>query len=135
MSPTLAQLKAVAERTWRGPVQSIDPTNRENVYFMDTPGHGGYVVPVDSLTQDEIEKIHEYVIQTGNSFVPDPKTHQIIVFEEDCEYRVLEFLTGICRTEFLDEHGNYRIPGYKNRLESAFVKYYMKQINRRSNNV
>lgn len=116
-----SRARSFAETKWgRGGTRSYR-TNRAGAYYFSCAGHGGYIVDAFALSQEERDKINEYVkpedvlaIVKPNGdvfYVSNPYTartrrisysrlytlgeHQIYYFEEDCDWAVLEALTHV----------------------------------------
>jgi len=112
----------LAESRWGRGGTSSDHTTRHGVFYFSCSGHGGYVVDAGALTPEErteVEKIvtaepirilvqGDAVIGISNPFThtrgikykthlgpPEWQVHPVYLFEEDCDWAVLEHVTGI----------------------------------------
>lgn len=119
-----SKARSFAETLWgRGGTNGYR-TNRKGAYYYSCSGHGGYVVDAEALTPEERANIDVYVkaekvfyadhANGKNYFLQNPfsvrrqRYHiypdtvtgytQVYVFEEDCDWAVLEKFTDI-RTE------------------------------------
>lgn len=125
MTPAIA--RNIAESLWGTGGTSASKTTRKGVYYFDCAGHGGYVLPASVLSKSEYEAVSEYVkpevakvygstvdgkivymhpYRTRSSRLAAPLTtteEEFFVFEEDCDWTVLEKFTGIRLKEPLDD--------------------------------
>lgn len=114
---TASIARSVAESKWgRGGTKSYR-TNRKGVYYFSCAGHGGYVLPASVLTDEEYESVVRYVspheadvYYNSNkvvymhpfrskggriSYPYETAKEKFFLFEEDCDWAVLEKFTGI----------------------------------------
>lgn len=115
-----SRARSIAETAWGTGGTSAYRTNRKGAYYFSCSGHGGYVVDGACLSDQERELIDEHVkprkafyasrngdcyfLQNPESFrsrryriYPDTVTGwtDIYLFEEDCDWAVLEYFTDI----------------------------------------
>lgn len=114
--------RSVAESRWGSGGTSSTRTNRKKVYYFSCSSHGGYILPASALSQEEYENVAQYVepykadvyrsfetnkvvymhpFRTKGSkrlYGPISHTHEeFFLFEEDCDWAVLEMFTDIRR--------------------------------------
>ena len=129
--------KNLAEARWgRGGTTSYR-TNRKGVYYFSCSSHGGYVVDLKALTSDDIKEISQYIsFETMEIVLNDdyvfgyfnPFTHKrnasvsvpmytvgvrksnyhFYLFEEDCDWAILEKFTDIRRKDGVPEEENQK---------------------------
>ena len=134
-----SKARQFAYNLW-GTVNGSYKTNRKGVYYFHCAGHGGYIVDGMALTKPEQELINKdmpphytvvsYNINTGENvkmFNPFSfRSHQITykpscesymenypiyVFEEDCDWSILEHHTDIRIAEKFRENHDESIIG------------------------
>ena len=114
-----AYARSIARSLW-GEVNHVYKTGHMGAYYFSCSSHGGYVVDGNVLTDEQRENIEKYVTpyevyvevnrNTGDVRVQNPCSsqgfhyspynqivtdHKIFVFEEDCDWSVLEKFTDI----------------------------------------
>lgn len=116
-----SRARSIAESAWgRGGTISYK-TNRKGAYYFSCSGHGGYVVDAEALTEEERALIapyakadrcfyaarngevyffqNPYSTRAGRYYrYSDTETGyaEIYLFEEDCDWAILEHFTDIC---------------------------------------
>lgn len=115
----------LAEALWGRGGTKAHKTNRKGAYYYSCSGHGGYLVNAQALTPSEIESLNKFIkpIELPVLVGPDSLIYgvdyasqskygtgkrrflcpqgskwesvQVYVFEEDCDWAVLETLTDI----------------------------------------
>jgi len=117
-----SQARGIAEALWGKGGTNSERCNRPGAFYFSCSGHGGYVVDASILTEQERAKIEEVrspepvkilvqgnrVIGVSNPFTgsrsfrynsafgtPEWRAHPVFLFEEDCDWSILEHLTDI----------------------------------------
>lgn len=119
-----SRLRNFAEALWGRGGTNAYPTNRNGAYYFSCSGHGGYVVPAKVLSPLEREAIDKYEkpqkvrafydkatgkflglfnpFLAGTRHLKIPSRYEyeeiaedVYVFEEDCDWAILEKFTNI----------------------------------------
>lgn len=132
-----SQARSIAEGLWGRGGTNSEPTNRNGAFYFSCSGHGGFVIDVNCLTDDELIKISDHVeIETATqyrfgrkrtfmhpyrekgakvSLMATVDTIRFIVLEEDCAWCLAYKFTGI-------QHKNK--PARPDYVEELFNRYY-----------
>jgi hypothetical protein len=93
------------------------------VYFVDTAGHGGYIVALEAHPlPTAIEKWDEMVTVPGSR-------ERFAAFEEDCDYAVLLYFDETIRIAEEDAaFDSYRVQYERERLREVVKRYHPEML-------
>jgi hypothetical protein len=135
-----SQARAIAEATWgRGGTHSYG-TNTAGAFYFSCSGHGGFVISLDSLTNEELVEISPYInIEEGTLYRWGRRTRfmhpyrtsgfkisfdatidkvKFFLLEEDCDWALAYVFTGIRhKTD----------PVTPIRAQESFERYHVKE--------
>lgn len=114
------EARAIAEALWGSGGTHAYRTNRHGAFYFSCSGHGGYVIDVAAFTPDELtrvysainpgkgEQYHRFTYGKSNRFHHPYKKRgtrfstdavetvgTFLVFEEDCDWSIVDHWTGI----------------------------------------
>ena len=109
----LEDVRAAGREMWGG-VNSVTPTKGvSGVYFVDTAGHGGYIVALEARPLPD-------ALAGWSKIVTAPMSRQrFAAFEEDCDWAVLLYFDEAVRAaeessvsdEYKDQYRRERLRG------------------------
>lgn len=148
-----SEARRIAEAMWGSGGTSAYRTNRRGAYYFSCAGHGGYIVDAAALGALEKQAIAPYYgspepwtryvwangkrsafehpnRQKRGSYRIDSTSYTVTgtyyVFEEDCDWAILEKLTPI-RAWWKDAQGNRCGPSEEYR-DQIFARYAKKEV-------
>ena len=120
-----SRARAMAASLW-GTVNNSYRTNRSGCFYFSCSGHGGYIIDGNALSDEERAEVEKYIAPDFTTVVITPNgvvrgmlnpfarggsrtkrywgdavitDHKLFVFEEDCDWAVLEHLTDFTVTD------------------------------------
>jgi len=75
-----AMARQIAEARWGRGGTTTYKTNRKGTYYFSCAGHGGFVIPVDALTEKEYADISQYVETYESDVYISNDTNKVLVY-------------------------------------------------------